>query len=177
MTADATDTPTDVRPWRRRAVTAGLAAFLLCSAFDTLTHTEHWPFSPYAMYARIKEDYRSRKFYLYGVTPDGREVAMDGRAELAPFDRVGLHTLLLRLGGDGGANRRIERVVQDVADRYERRRLAGRHDEPAFASVRLYRFVWDMDPTLSNLNDPEERDLVLAVVPRPDGRAVAGRKP
>ena len=172
MTAVPADRLADPTPprWRRRAVTLGLVAFLLASAFDTVTGTEHWPFSPYAMYARIKEDYRSRKFYLYGVTPDGREVAMDSRDDLAPFDRVGLHTLLLRLGGDAGDRdaRAVRTVVQDVADRHERRRLAGGGGE-AFGSVRLYRLVWDMDPTLSNLDVPEERDLVLEVVP--DGGA------
>ena len=160
MTDSTRKLPAAVPTWRRLAVSAGLGVFLLCSGFDVVTGSEHWPFSPYAMYARIKEDYRSRKFYLFGVTPDGRETAMDGRDDLAPFDRVGLHTALLRLSlrKDGAA--KMRELVQDAADRRARRGL-----RPRFDRVRLYRLVWEMDPTLANLESPKERDLIVEVAP------------
>ncbi len=161
--------PAPMPAWKRAAVTAGVAAFVLCSGVDVATGGEHWPFSAYAMYATIKEDYRARKFYLIGIPESGGRFPLYDRQYLEPLNRVGLHTAILRLTQRGISQKRIRALVQDVADRYESRRLAGAHDGPKLRSVQLWRFVWDLDPTLANLDKPEEADLILEVRPAARG--------
>ena len=172
MAADPAPPP-DLPRWRRGLVTFGVVAFLLGSGFDVATGREHWPFSPYSMYSRIKPDYESRKFFAFATTADGRTISLDSRRELAPFDRIGLHmaVLLIRRDHDEAtAAEMVREIVQEVADRYERRRVDGSHDGPELREVRLERLVWEMDPQLRNLDAPEERSVVVTVVPNVEAR-------
>ena len=163
---DASSSQTRPLPRRRRLlVSAGVIGFLSCSGFDTVMQDEHWPFSAYMMYSRVKPNYKSKRYQLFGVYTDGRREELDDRNELLPFYQGGLHAAFLGLSHRREAKTLMRRLAQDVADRYEQRRAAGELNGPMFTSVQLCFRTWTLDPYLRNLDDPDSTHLVLEVVP------------
>lgn len=135
---------------RRALVLAGLAVLVLGTVHEVVTGAEHWPFSSYPMFSRplqpdteggsVRTVFRLR---LIGVTTAGDTIPLRSDAWLAPFQEARLRVALRQLEDDPP---RLRRALADVADRYETRRAAGRHDGPELAAIRLERHAWAVEP-------------------------------
>ena len=157
----------------RRLVLAHLliAAVVGGSLYDIATSQEHWPFSNYPMFSTVHRkhvlDNWSR---VFGVTSDGREVAILAYPELWPLDQSRLPLGIRRLAQEPGSGSRVQAALADILRRYEERRIAGRHDGPAFEGLRLYSLGWDLEPNAANLDRPRSKVLVAEVGRVPEAR-------
>jgi hypothetical protein len=148
---------------RRVFLNLVFAFLILGSAYDIATDQEHWPFSQYPMFAG---EWRSPTFTwlrLFGVTADGREIALASNRYIAPFDLSRLPKALRRMMDERDGARRIAIAVGDCLTRYEQLRAQHRHDGPPLAAMRLYEVEWRIDARASNVDRPERRTLISEV--------------
>src|SRR5438552_19071475 len=83
---------------RRWLVHAVIGVIVVGSFYDIVTGREHWPFSPYAMYSRVRREGTLTTLRLYGVTEDGpAEMPLIADAYLQPFRRARLAGALSRM--------------------------------------------------------------------------------
>lgn len=150
---------------RRRLVHLLIAAVVAPSAYDALVFREHWPFSHYPMYATVHGPYFDR-FRLFGVTAEG-EVPLDANEHFAPFDDSRLSTVLLRMASHPRRRELLAAATHALLARYRDLSELGSHDGPPLEGLRLYRLVWRLDPALSNLDAPDQRQLLLSIQPSP----------
>jgi len=130
------------------------------SFYDILTRQEHWPFSNYPMFSTVHQQHVLRWPRLFGVTSDGREIALVRHDYLAPLDQSRLPLGLRRIQQQDGSAPRLREALADILRRYERRRESGEHDGPPLRGIRLYNVTWDLEPYAANLDHPRSRDLV-----------------
>jgi len=150
---------------------ATIAVLLVGACFDIVTGTEHWPFSPYAMFSEIKLSRTATKLALIGIAEDqGSEIPLAGAWAASPMGAARLaDALQLILAGTRGQER-TELIVKELLARYERRRLAGQHAGPRLALLRLYRLEWDLDlPVLAAR--PADRRTLLVEMRRVEDRS------
>src|SRR5262245_34254033 len=132
---------------RRRLVTA-LAAIITAGyltelALDPPPPGEHWPFSQYPMYSNLsKESFVARR--LYGVVRggSGREIPLWDEEFIRPFDHSRLWFSWDRLDKSADRRRLLPIALRDCLERYEARRVEGRHGGPRLEAVRLYSLRW-----------------------------------
>jgi hypothetical protein len=159
--------PAGYRLWLVYAV---LAVIVGGSFFDIITGREHWPFSPYPMYATVPQDRALTQMRLYGVTEDTppREMPLVAFERIQPFSPSNLQNSLARISAHREPVRRVllEKALRDCLDRYESLRRAGRHSGPPLRGVRLCRVHWKLDPWARNVDRPDRRELVYAVMRR-----------
>jgi hypothetical protein len=161
--AKALELPARSRLWLVHAV---IVVIVVGSFYDIVTGREHWPFSPYAMYSRIKRKETVTTLRLYGVTEDGpAEMPLSADAYIQPFRRARLAGALSRMNGsrEPTRRRRLTAALRDCLERYEALRRARRHDGPALQAIRLYRVHWKLDPWARNEARPDQRDLIFEV--------------
>lgn len=146
-------------------VNALLVSILAGSLVSIVTRNEYWPFSPYPMFAHRHRVPLLTRRRLYGVTDAaaGREIPLRDFAYLQPLDVSRLGVGLERLDRGRAPNERLHRAIGDCLRRYEKRRVAGRHDGPPLQGIRLYRVTWKLDPEVRNLDHPDRRILVDTV--------------
>ncbi len=126
---------------------------------DVVVGGERWPFAPYAMYAS-EQGSEISWYRVYGVT---------GKGEF-PLDQDQYHS---PIGGPqlsfAFATRPMHQwvvlppartMLAVVARLYEHARVAGEHQGPRLAGLRLYRDTWHLDPTLANKSTPEQHRLI-----------------
>jgi len=92
---------------RRLFLNLIFAFLILGSAYDIVTDQEHWPFSQYPMFSG---EWRSPTFTwlrLFGVTADGREIALASNRFIAPFDLSRLPKVLRRMLEERDGSRRV----------------------------------------------------------------------
>jgi hypothetical protein len=134
--------------------------------YDLAVDREHWPFSPYPMYAHSTDDWTVLVPRIMGVRGDATgEVIFRDDDWLAPFDQARLLQSVQTMLGKPDGRRDAATALADCLARYERRRRAGEVDGPALRALRLYymRFTLSTDPAA--VDRPERRDLVLEVPP------------
>jgi len=150
---------------RRRVVNLVLVAFIAGSAYDTITDQEHWPFSQYPMFSGTWSSPTFTWLRLFGVTGDGREVALDANRFVAPFDQSRLPKSLKRMLElpDGAA--RIQTALPDLLARYEQLRQERSHEGPPIVALRLYELEWTIHPDAANIDAPDRRRLLGEVRP------------
>lgn len=151
----------------RLLVVYALGAVIFGGALsDLVRDTEHWPFSPYPMFSEISVSKTYSALRLYGVVQRSPliEMQLDSNRYLQPFDNSRLASALDQALQEG----RLDEEVTDCLTRYEALRRAGRHDGPSLVAMRLYRVTWTLDPSASNIDRPDRRDLLTEVAP---GRA------
>lgn len=146
--------------WRVLFIHALIALLIAGSFFDIITGREHWPFSPYAMYASARRERSLSAVWLFGVTQEApnREVPLNAFRYIQPFHHNRLSRAFERM--DPRARRA---ALTDCLIRYEALRSAGRHDGPALKGLRLYQLEWELDPWARNLHNPSERRLIAEV--------------
>lgn len=133
------------------------------SFYDILTRQEHWPFSNYPMFSTVHQQHVLRWPRLFGVTADGREIALVRHDYLAPLDQSRLPLGLRRIEQMDDSDGRLRQALADILRRYEIRREAGEHEGPPLRGLRLYTVTWDLEPYAANLDHPRSRELVAEV--------------
>lgn len=122
---------------------------------------EQWPFSHYPMYASVRgPEFQRTRFY--GVTEEGAEHPINVREYLRPFDDARLSLALKRLSDRPNGEELLSQALEETLDLYEKRRLAGEHDGPRLKGIAAYRLRWQLRPDLSNLEEPEQKVLLMA---------------
>jgi hypothetical protein len=152
----------------RLVVIYALGAVILGGALsDLVRDTEHWPFSPYPMYSGLSPDKTLSVPRLYGIVQSSPliEIQLDNGLYLQPFDNSRLAEAL----DHARQENRLEEAVADCLTRYEALRRAGRHDGPPLVAMRLYRVTWTLDPSPSDLDHPDRKELLTEVVARREG--------
>jgi hypothetical protein len=94
------------------------------------------------------------------------EIQLDSNLYLQPFDLSRLPPALKQAAQENT----LDEAMIDCLTRYEALRRAGRHDGPPLVAMRLYMVTWKLDPSLSNIDRPDRKDLLTEVVPRLEGR-------
>jgi hypothetical protein len=155
-------------PVRRRLwlIHATMGVIVAGSFFDIATGREHWPFSPYPMYAQVRYDQTLKRLCLYGVTSGiPGEIPLTAYRYVQPFQPGKLERALARMDRRREPRRRrlLTAALHDCLQRYEALRLGRRHDGPALQSIRLYRLQWKPDPWARNIDRPDRRELILEV--------------
>lgn len=149
----------------RLLVVYGLGAMILGGSLpDIVRDTEHWPFSQYQMFSQMEVSKTYSTLRLYGVVERSPlvEVQLDSNLYLQPFDNS---RLLAGLQNALGKNR-LDEAVTDCLTRYEALRRAGRHDGPPLLAMRLYMVTWTLDPSASNIDRPDRKELLTEVPAR-----------
>lgn len=137
----------------------GLLAFLIgVHVYENVVDGEHWPFCSYPMYSELETERAVTTFRVVGVRHDGTETLIHRNEFIHPFDQSRLNEGLqiAHFEQDSG-----ELALNDVLQRYERRRQVGEHDGPALVRVRLYRMKHRLEPWAGNLHVPDERQLLV----------------
>jgi hypothetical protein len=153
------------RVWLVSAVTAIVVGG---SCFDIVTAREHWPFSPYRMYAMVLRQPSLTALRLFGVTdrvPPG-EIALSETRYTEPLNAIRLHHAFTRMNVlDEGQphGQRLAAALNACLERYEALRQAGRHEGPPLQGMRLYRLTWKLEPWARNADRPDEKALLLEV--------------
>jgi hypothetical protein len=146
----------------------GVMVLILGGAlYNISTDTEHWPFSPYSMYAS-GERYRSLEILrVYGVTAGDApgEIPLWQPPYLHPFDNSRLRGALTSMQRNAGRRHRIPDAPEDILARYEQLRQGGRHHGVPLRGIRLYWLSWKLDPWARNADQPDLRELLFEVVP------------
>lgn len=152
---------------RRRWLVYALVSVIVAGhLYDLAVGREHWPFSPYPMYARATGEWTVLMPRIMGVRNDGAgEVAFRDARWLAPFDQARLLQSLQTMLAEPDGRRHAATALADCLARYERRRRAGDHDGPALAALRLYHMRFALSADAANVDRSDRRDLVLEVPP------------
>lgn len=134
------------------------------SLYDIATSQEHWPFSDYPMFASVHRKHTLDNWYrVFGVTPDGREIAIVRYDQLWPLDQSRLPLGIRRIAQTPGNEARVREALEDTLRRYEARREAGQHSGPRIDGIRLYNVSWDLEPYAANIDHPRSRTLIAEV--------------
>lgn len=155
---------------RKALVNLGLLGLLAGSAFEMGTGGEHWPFSSYPMFSRVRREARVDHLALVAIPGDGSpEFPLYRSEHIHPYHwyrhRGALRRMLERPDGEAA----VRKGLADCLDRYERGRRAGRHAGPPLRALRLYRVDWAIDPDAPSLIAHESRTLVAEVSPSGGG--------
>jgi hypothetical protein len=144
-----------------------LAGLVGGSAYDIYTGREHWPLSPYPMFSSVERTYDLRAFRMVGVTADAesREVPVRDYGMLEPLDQCRVATAFARTANNARRRHLVDEMLRDRLKHYERHRLAGNHDGPPLAALRLYDSFWLLDPMARNADSPDRQTLVAEVTP------------
>jgi hypothetical protein len=148
-----------------------LALLVGGSLYALVTGREYWPFSPYAMYSEAERARSLSRLWLFGVSASAphEEISLHASKYIRPFYKSRLIPALERIARDPRRETGLREALQDCLRRYEKLRLAGRHEGPPLRGVRLYRMQWELDPWARNVDEPSRRTLIAEV-----NRAEAG---
>jgi GT2 family glycosyltransferase len=166
---------------RRRASAVNMSAVRLAvahvvvglivagSAYDIVTGTEHWPFSPYPMFSTVQTSRTLDSLMIRGVAdePGGREIPLRDAGMIGPFDQCRLNTAMTRAHDQPDGEPRLQAMLQDCLTRYEAARQRGEHDGPPLKAIRLYDAHWTLDSDAGNVETPDRATLVQQVVRQP----------
>jgi hypothetical protein len=157
--SDVTAAPAMLR-WRLLTVYALGAVILGGSVFDSVTDTEHWPFSQYSMFSWVESpaDHSFTMLRLYGVTQRQPllEFPLDKNEYFEPFDNSRMSAALLIALREN----RLTPALEDCLKRYDALRASGTHHGPALQALRLYRVTWILDPQARNVDNPDRKELL-----------------
>lgn len=156
---------------RRKLIRGVSAVIVFAHLVAMLFMIDHWPLSNYPMFSSLKNEYVSRQV-VCGVAPDGSEVELRNNKYFSP---LGSNKLSMCLSGASRADRkqrrmgnasqpRLPKVAGSLLEIYNTRRAAGLHNGPPMEGLRLYEVTWRIDPTLANLDRPENRKLLAEYV-------------
>ena len=111
------------------------------------------------MYARLAGPTFHRPV-VYGVRPQGEEVALLSREQLYPLTAAQVRQSMKRLRHGPGSPNDLRQALLDMQRRYEEGRESGRHHGPPLIAMRLYECFWDMrdDP---GPGPPDRRQLLF----------------
>jgi hypothetical protein len=163
----------DPPPRLRRVAVYTVGAVLVVGSLGEISISppadrEHWPFSPYPMYASLTPASLTVR-RLFGVTRETppREIPLFEPRFIRPFDNSRLSHSLNRMRQSPDRERLLREALSDCLRRYEAQRRVGRHNGPPLSRVRLYELHWEtLDSRARNREAPERRELLFEVTSR-----------
>jgi GT2 family glycosyltransferase len=164
---------------RMLAAHAVIALLVAGSAYDIASGTEHWPFSPYPMFAHVERARTLDSLLLRGVVDDGsgREIPLREAGMIGPFDQCRLNTAMQRARSGPDGQNRLQAMLQDCLARYEAARGRGEHDGPPLEAIRVYDAHWALDPEGRNVDTPTRARLIGEVSETAPATARVNREP
>jgi hypothetical protein len=156
---------TERMSWRRLVLVHALIVGLCgASLYDLRTDQEHWPFSPYAMFAAVDRSPVLESYRVVGVERGtGALTHLVKGSEIAPFDQCRLATAFARVYTNPARKALTPVLLSDVLSRYESHRVAGDHSGPPLQAARLYKMTWTVRPDGSNIDAPDSARLLVEV--------------
>jgi hypothetical protein len=148
---------------RRVLINLVLVTAIGGSIYDIAVDREHWPFSQYPMFSGVWRSPTFTWLRLFGVTADGREIALDDNAYVAPFDQSRLPKALRRMLDEREAAPHVRMALVDCLRRYEELRREARHGGPPLVAMRLYELEWTIDRQAANVDRPDRRRFIAEV--------------
>ena len=144
---------------RRRMIliNALLVWVIAVHVYENVVDDEHWPFCSYPMYSELETERSITVFKVVGVRHDGGETEIHKNEFIEPFDQSRLTEGLQNAHFDHGKG---VVALNDVLQRYERRRNEREHSGPALMRMRLYRIKHLLEPWAVNAASPAERVLL-----------------
>jgi hypothetical protein len=144
---------------RRKTVVYLLLTLLVAGhVLDVATSQEHWPFSPYPMYAEAQTSRTLRVTRLIGITATTppREVALN-----ATWLR---NTLSVWEESSQYHRDKIPAAARSYLLRYNHQRLKSTSSKmPRLAGIKVYEYVWKMTDHRPGEGKPDQRNLVTQV--------------
>ena len=151
------DLPAEPMPHGRRVfATVVIAVLVLGHVAAVVDDDEHWPFSPYRLYAKLYEHGARNELVLYGVEADGGEVRLSDD-HFQPMDEGRLRRVLGEQFAAGPDGRRTFGAFGPWLAFYERGRERGRHDGPPLVGIRLHQEVRFFDAQARNRTGPPDQ--------------------
>jgi hypothetical protein len=151
---------------RRVLVNAVLVGVLFGAAFEVVTGGEHWPFSSYPMFSRVRQEARVDHLAFVAVPADGSPAfALYEHEQIHPYRWYRQRQAFKRLLDGSGGEPSVRVGLADLLRRYELGRREGRHGGPPLEAIRLYRVDYDIDPGAPDLLVREDRRFVTEVTP------------
>ena len=141
---------------RRVFATVVIAVLVLGHAAAVIDDHEHWPFSPYRLYAKLYETGARNELVLYGVKADGSEVRLDDD-HFRPMDEGRLRRVIGEQFAADPQGARTFEAFGPWLELYELRRGQGRHDGPPLVGMRLHQEVRFFDPQARNRSGPADQ--------------------
>lgn len=135
-----------------------IAAIILGSAASLINQREYWPFSPFAMFARLQGT-EIATFDIVGVSATGalEEISLaPSRRTVILAGRRNQDALALLVDGDP---RELHRYLARAAHRFAERQPTA----PTLRRVRLYRSRWEAQPQQSPPATRIARELVTEI--------------
>jgi hypothetical protein len=148
---------------RRVLINLFLVVMIAGSVYDIAADREHWPFSDYPMFSGVWRSPTFTWLRLFGVAADGREIALDANAYIAPFDQSRLPKALKRMLEERDASSRVRMALSDCLRRYEELRQEAHHPGPPLIAMRLYELEWTIDRQAANVDRPDRRRFIAEV--------------
>lgn len=136
------------------------------SLFDIVTKREHWPFSPYRMFSSVRRDFATSKLRLLGVTESdpSQEISLLEPQYIQPLRSLHLTTSLRKNPRDIVPEQYYTEALHHVLERYEKLRIAGKHNGSKLRGIRLYKYHWKLDHLALNAARPDRRELILEIM-------------
>ena len=133
---------------RRQILVFSLLALLVGGQlYAVITSEEHWPFSPYPMYAELNQTREYKVIRLVGVTapPGSRELTLDS---------AWLRKSLAKAARHPQADTMLLKSARSYVQKYSWRNPHNR-DAPHLRALRIYEQVWDLRGDASNQEAPD----------------------
>ena len=153
---------------RRREILIYIVIFVIAggSLFDIITRGEHWPFSRYPMFSSVKRDYSYTEFKLFGVPKNNPQSEMNllEPQYIRPLTILHLSMTFKKKPVNLTYEKYIQEVLTRILERYELLRLTGDHDGPQLRGIRLYQYLWKLDPKGRHVDQPYARELIFEII-------------
>lgn len=162
LAVPATAPPAPLRPSTRVVAAVVFGLFALGQAVDMISFREHWPWSPYKMYAQAKGNTHT-VFEVWGVLaeplPDGTtEVMLKPHGYVIP--RASFKATYGT--GKGSSRRKAQAEFDEFFAKYQKlRQRRGPSVGPELKAMRFYKITWTLLPGAPNINNPDEREVAL----------------
>lgn len=142
---------------RKIVIYVVLAVLVLGHAYDVAHSQEHWPFSPYAMYAEAQTNRTLRAVKIVGVTASEvpREISLN-----ATYLRN-----TLSIWEEGGKYRRdkIPVAAKSFLLKYNHDHARHPTKSPRLSSIRVYEYVWKLNDHRPGQGQPDKKNLIVEV--------------
>jgi hypothetical protein len=149
---------------RRREIMVYILIFVIAggSLFDIASSGEHWPFSRYPMFTSIRREYSLTQYKLFGVTKNVPPTEMNllEPQYIQPLTMLHLSAIFKKKPDNLSYEKYIVDILTRILERYELLRLAGEHNGPELRGIRLYKYIWRLDPQGRPVEQPYERKLI-----------------